>query len=122
MYNIIGWAGSIILGVSSIPQMKKVILDGHADGMAGSFLFCWTFGEILSLIYVAPSYNWPLIANYSINLVILLIIGYYKLFPRFSRKPKLNPTHFLALLNKPLRPGETPAGRMQEIEDSFCDD
>ena len=82
--SLIGWFGSVILAFSSLPQMIKVVREGNAHGLSPTFLLAWLIGEILCLIYVLPSGNWPLIANYSVNLLILLVIGYYKIFPRLS--------------------------------------
>lgn len=42
----------------------------------------WGFGEVLTLAYVFPKMELPLIFNYSANIVFLLVIGYYKVFPR----------------------------------------
>ena len=84
--NLIGWIASVILAVSSIPQLLKTVRDGHADGLSWAFIALWLIGEILSLVYVVPMLNWPLIANYSINLVIILVIGFYKMYPRSSQK------------------------------------
>jgi len=78
--SLIGWAGSLILGLSSLPQMFKVIREGHARGLSPMFLLAWGIGEVLCLLYVMPQANLPLIANYSVNLVILLVIGYYKIW------------------------------------------
>lgn len=83
---ILGWIGGITLALSSIPQLLRTIRDGHADGLSGVFIASWLIGEVLSLVYVAPTLNWPIIANYSINLLILLGIVYYKVWPRSSRK------------------------------------
>lgn len=82
---IIGWVGSILLAVSSVPQMFKTVRDGHADGLSSSFIASWFIGEVLSLIYVVPIGQWPLITNYGLNLAILSVIGYYKIWPRSSR-------------------------------------
>ena len=85
MINTIGWLGAIILAISSLPQMIKTVRDGHASGLSWIFLLLWFVGEVMCLVYVAPDHNYPLIANYLINLVILSVIGYYKIFPQFSR-------------------------------------
>lgn len=80
---LVGWLGSIILAVSSVPQMFKTVRDGHADGLSWAFLALWVIGEILSLVYVAHDHNWPLIANYTLNLGIIFIILRYKALPRY---------------------------------------
>lgn len=43
----------------------------------------WLFGEILTLIYVYPKSNiLPLLANYTLNLLFLIVIVWYRAFPR----------------------------------------
>lgn len=83
--EILGWSGSIILAISSFPQMVKTVRDGHADGLSWFFVSLWLIGEALSLGYVVLNLNWPLIANYGANLAIVMVIGFYKMFPRSSR-------------------------------------
>lgn len=83
---LIGWIGGILLALSSIPQAIRTVRDGNADGLSGFFIASWLIGEVLSLVYIGPTFNWPLIANYGINLLIVSLIGYYKVWPRDSRK------------------------------------
>lgn len=82
MWQLLGWAGAMLLSLSVIPQMLMTMKDGHAKGLSGYFIASWTIGEILTLVYVLPTGNIPLIANYVTNLTILSVIVYYKLFPR----------------------------------------
>lgn len=42
----------------------------------------WFFGEILTFIYVLPTGKVPLLANYVTNFVMLLVIMFYKQFPK----------------------------------------
>jgi uncharacterized protein with PQ loop repeat len=83
---IVGWLGGIVLALSSLPQAIKTFREGNANGLSGAFIASWLVGEILSLAYVGPTYNWPLIASYGVNLLIVSVIGYYKVWPRDSRK------------------------------------
>lgn len=87
--NIIGWIGSIMLAICGVPQLIKTRRDGHAEGISLPFLGLWFGGELLTLGYVAPSLDWPLMANYGANVILVGIIGYYKLWPRHSNKNKL---------------------------------
>lgn len=84
MMEIIGWGGSILFGACGLPQAYKSYVEGHARGLSHSFIWMWTGGEILTLIYVLslPTLSWPLITNYLINLVSVIIILRYKYFER----------------------------------------
>jgi uncharacterized protein with PQ loop repeat len=78
----IGWLGSAMLSICGLPAAYQSWRDGHSDGLSWPFLALWTGGEVLTLIYVAPSFNWPLLANYSANLLFLGIMIYFKLNTR----------------------------------------
>lgn len=77
----LGWIGSVLLGICGVPQMLQSIREKHSNGLNWGFLLCWFFGEICVFFYVLPKADWPLIANYFANVVLLLVIIYYKLFP-----------------------------------------
>lgn len=76
--SFIGWLGSIMLAVCAAPAAYKAYMDKHADGVSGPFIGLWLGGELLTLVYVAPDLNWPLIANYGANIFFVGIIAYYK--------------------------------------------
>jgi uncharacterized protein with PQ loop repeat len=78
LMNSIGWIGSIFFAICAIPQAVQCYKQGHAKGLDWTFLLCWFFGEILTVIYVFPKQDWPLLFNYSINLICLFIIIYFK--------------------------------------------
>ena len=83
MMTIIGWIGAILFSVCGLPQAIKTWRDGHADGLDTSFLLLWTGGEIFTLIAVlsqAPKIY--LIFNYFSNLLFLIIMWRYKLYPK----------------------------------------
>lgn len=46
--KILGWLGSFLLGIAAVPQLFKVLRDGHAQGMAwGYVLLLWAgFGTM----------------------------------------------------------------------------
>ena len=77
-----GWVGSMFFAVCAFPQAWKSFKDKHSDGSSFSFLMLWLFGEIFTIIYVIPTGNAPLLTNYFINTVLLVIIIRYKLFPK----------------------------------------
>lgn len=78
----IGWIGSILFAICGLPQAISCIKTGHARGLDWGFLLAWTLGEIFTLIYIWPKSDWPLIFNYSLNLMFLCVILRYKIFER----------------------------------------
>ena len=78
----IGWIGSILFAVCGIPQAYHCWKTGNARGLSWGFIGCWFFGEIFTLIYVFPKSDWPLIFNYTLNLVFLLVIIKFKIWER----------------------------------------
>lgn len=83
--ELIGWIGSVLLAFCALPQAIKTYRDGHAEGLSLSFIAMWFFGEVLTLIYIYPAAQIPLIANYTANILIMLVIIKYKFFP--TNKP-----------------------------------
>lgn len=82
MMELIGWTGSILFAICGIPQAYESFRRGNAYGLTWAFLLMWFFGEVLTLIYVIPKLDYPLLFNYSCNLICLLIILRYKIKPR----------------------------------------
>jgi len=75
----IGWAGSALLAFCGLPQAVQSWRTRSSDGISWGFLAMWGVGEILTLAYVAPMSEWPLIVNYSANIVFVSVIALYKL-------------------------------------------
>lgn len=86
--ELIGWIGSLLFGICGFPQAYQCYKDGHAKGISSSFIWLWTGGEIFTFIYVAmlPITSWPLIANYTINLISVIMILKYKYWERKYEK------------------------------------
>lgn len=80
--EIIGWIGSILFAACGLPQMIQSVREKHSHGLNWAFLGMWATGEILTLIYIIPKLDWPLLFNYCFNLVCLIPIMYYKAFPK----------------------------------------
>jgi len=78
----IGWIGSILFAACGIPQAYESYNKGNSNGLTWAFLLMWFFGEVLTLIYIIPKLDYPLLFNYSCNLICLLIILRYKIKPR----------------------------------------
>lgn len=83
MYDIVGYLAAAFLMFAALPQAIKVVRQGHADGMIPIYLIMLLIGFILMLIFVIEvNPKIQLILNYSFNIVLYLIISYYKIFPR----------------------------------------
>lgn len=81
---IIGWIGSILLSICGIPQAWKCYKQGHGNGLSYAFIWTWFVGEIITAIYVYCEHGMdlPLLANYSMNIILILIILKYMYYPR----------------------------------------
>jgi len=79
--EIIGWIGSLLLAVCALPQAILSYRQKHSEGISHGMLFLWGLGELFVLAYVVWKMDLPLIVNYGANLIMILIIGYYKYFP-----------------------------------------
>lgn len=77
-----GWLGSILFAICGLPQAIQCYKDGHSRGLNWFFLLAWLGGEIFTIIYVFPKADYPLLANYFMNLVFLGIMLYYKIWER----------------------------------------
>ncbi|NBR99991.1 MAG: hypothetical protein EBT42_06440 [Actinobacteria bacterium] len=82
MIEIIGWTGSALFALCGLPQAVQSTREGHSHGLSWLFLLMWFWGEIFTLCYVWPKMDYPLLANYFVNLVFVVIILFYKIFPR----------------------------------------
>lgn len=88
MMEIIGWTGSLLFALCAIPQAIQSWRQKHSNGLTWSFLLMWFFGEVLMIIYVSHAPETvkddvaPLLANYYLNIALLIIIIWYRLFPQ----------------------------------------
>jgi uncharacterized protein with PQ loop repeat len=78
----IGWIGSILLAFCGLPQAIESFKTKNSDGLTWSFLIMWGVGEIFTVIYIIPKWHWPLIFNYTANIMFVGIILYYKIKPK----------------------------------------
>lgn len=77
----IGWIGSILLAFCGLPQAIESYRTKNSEGLTWSFLIMWGVGEIFTIIYILPKWHWPLIFNYTANLIFISVILYYKIKP-----------------------------------------
>lgn len=82
--ELLGWIGSFMFAACGLPQAIECWRAGHSRGLAWGFLGLWAGGEILTLAYILPKMDWPLIFNYAVNLVFLGVMLYYKIRPRVN--------------------------------------
>lgn len=84
MVDLIGWLGSVLLAVCGLPQALKSIREGHSRGVSPTFLMFWLGGELCYLYSTAAKFglvSW-LVFNYVGNIVFVLVILYFAVFPR----------------------------------------
>jgi uncharacterized protein with PQ loop repeat len=78
----IGWVGSILLAFCGLPQAIESFKTKNSDGLTWGFLIMWGVGELFTIVYIIPKWHWPLIFNYTANIIFISIITYYKIKPR----------------------------------------
>jgi len=80
--DTIGWIGSLLLATCGAPLAWKCIATGRSDTSL-LFLAMWLGGEICYVISIPMKAGWVpwLMLNYILNIVFVMIIAYYKLFP-----------------------------------------
>jgi uncharacterized protein with PQ loop repeat len=83
MVELLGWVAGILFAICAVPQAYQSWKDGHSDGVNYVFLYMWLFGEILMQIYVVLKHGMdlPLLVNYWLNTLFILVILKYKHFP-----------------------------------------
>ena len=81
MLDYIGWLGSILLALCGLPQAIESYKTKSSAGLTWGFILMWFIGEIMTFIYIVPTLTWPLIFNYSANIIFLIIIIYFKIRP-----------------------------------------
>ncbi len=84
--EIFGWISSILFAFCGLPQAIKSVKTGRSDGLTWGFILMWLGGEIFAILYILPKSDLPLLFNYSINMIFLLIICAYKILPKPIKK------------------------------------
>lgn len=79
---LFGWLGSILLAFCGLPQAIESYKNKCSIGVTWGLIIMWFFGELFTFIYIFPKLDMPLLFNYSINILFISVIGYYKLFPK----------------------------------------
>jgi uncharacterized protein with PQ loop repeat len=78
----IGWIGGLLLATCVVPQVIDCLRKGHAEGIDKFMLWMWGSGELLMVVYVWPTGKLPLLVNYLVNFLLLLVIVWFKICPR----------------------------------------
>lgn len=84
MVEFIGWLSGILFALCSLPQFLKCKEEGNATGVSSLTLWMWLLGEVSAwyYVYMTRGIDLPLHFNYTMNLIFLIGIFRYKLFPR----------------------------------------
>lgn len=82
--EFLGWAGSILLAFCALPQAVESWRRGSSIGVTWGLLLMWGIGEVLTFIYVLPKMEIPLLFNYAANMIFLIVIAYFKIWPSRS--------------------------------------
>lgn len=76
---MIGWVGSLLLGICALPETIRTIKDGRCH-VGWGMLLLWFLGEVFVFIHVLLNiHDISLLTNYSLNIILLLIMIYYKI-------------------------------------------
>lgn len=78
----IGWLGALMLSICGLPQAIHSYKHKNSDGITWAMLHLWFWGEIGQLIYVIYYLKYPIIFNCSLNIIIILVMIYYKAYPK----------------------------------------
>ena len=62
----IGWIGSILMAFCGLPQAIESYKTKSSRGLSWGFLIMWFSGELLTLIYILPKMDLPLLFNYTV--------------------------------------------------------
>jgi uncharacterized protein with PQ loop repeat len=76
---MLGWSAGILLSLCGVPELLRAIQDSKCH-LGYGMLSCWLLGEILAAIHVYRSHrDFALLTNYGINIIILIVLWYYKI-------------------------------------------
>lgn len=80
--DYIGWAGALMLSICGLPQAILTLKKKNANGISHGFIQLWFWGEVGQLIYVINNQQYPIIFNCSLNILLVGVIMWYKIFPK----------------------------------------
>lgn len=82
LMDVVGWVGATLLAFCALPQAVESWSNKSSRGITWGMLGMWGLGEVLTLLYVLPKMDMPLLFNYLANIVFLSVIIYFKIWPK----------------------------------------
>lgn len=79
--DVVGYLGAFLLAICGSFEAFRSFRNKRCDVGYG-LLLSWLIGEILLVIYNFLAMDIPLFINYTANIVFILIMLYYKVFPK----------------------------------------
>lgn len=88
--DIIGWIAGLLFAFCGLPQAILSYKQGHSRGISHLMIWMWLIGEVLMMIYVFNKHglDMPLLVNYWVNTLFVLVIVRYKYWERHQSSPK----------------------------------
>ena len=77
MIEIMGWLGSLMLASCALPLAIEA-LKYKRIALNRAFFHLWFWGEVLVCTYVAYQGPSPLLVNYAVNILCLLVVWRYR--------------------------------------------
>lgn len=75
--ELMGWLGSMMLAICALPLAVEA-LKNKRIALNRAFFHLWFWGEVLVCIYIVYQGPSPLLINYAVNILCLLIVGRYR--------------------------------------------
>lgn len=90
LFNTLGYMGGFLLAFCSVPE-AFLAFKRKDSGLSWPFLMMWLWGEIFIIIPIIFDIKVGfLLLNYTLNIVLILIICYYKVQGIKNRKLENN--------------------------------
>lgn len=83
-FEMVAWAGTLFYALHCLPQCRATWIDGKC-ALDSGYLGLWFMGAVCSIPYTVYMANWPVVCAQSISFVCLLMLIYFKVFPRQER-------------------------------------
>lgn len=79
----LGWLGTFLLVSAGVYQVRKVLREGHARGVAWGYLASLWLGFLAMIAYtIGTQAKLPLILSYCFQLVVFSLMAWRKAWPR----------------------------------------
>ena len=76
---MLGWIGSLFLGICALPETIRTVKDKRCH-VGWGMLLLWYFGELFVFFHVLFNiHDLALLTNYLLNIILITIMLYYKL-------------------------------------------